>query len=92
MEWKLFADLAEVAGEDTVEIDAAIDTVDDALAALLERHPGLEERILDEDGELLDHINVLCNGESVRNGDGMDTQLEDGDELALFPPVSGGEQ
>ena len=92
MEWKLFADLAEVAGEDTVEIDATGDTVDDALAALLERHPALEGRILDEDGELLDHINVLCNGESVRSGDGLETELEDGDELALFPPVSGGER
>ncbi|AUX09741.1 molybdopterin converting factor, small subunit [Halalkaliarchaeum desulfuricum] len=92
MEWKLFADLAEVAGEDTVEIDTPGDTVDDALAALLERHPALEGRILDEDGELQDHINVLHNGESVHSGDGLETQLEAGDELALFPPVSGGER
>ena len=92
MEWKLFADLAEVAGEDTVEIDDPGDTVDDALAALLEVHPQLEDRILNEDGELLDHINVLCNGESVHIGDGLDTELDPGDELALFPPVSGGEQ
>lgn len=91
MEWKLFADLAELADEDTVEVDVADGgTIDDALAALLERHPSLEGRILDDEGELREHINVLCNGESVRTGDGLETELESGDELALFPPVSGG--
>lgn len=91
MEWKLFADLAELAEEDTVEVDVADGgTIDDALAALLERHPALESRILDDDGELREHINVLCNGESVRTGNGLETELESSDELALFPPVSGG--
>jgi len=37
-----------------------------------------------------DHINVLRNGENVRADDGLDTVTEAGDELALFPPVSGG--
>ena len=90
MEWKLFADLAEIAGGSTVEVEAASgDTVGDALDALLDAHPDLRERVLDE-GEVADHINVLRNGRTVRNDDGLATTLEPGDELALFPPVSGG--
>jgi molybdopterin synthase sulfur carrier subunit len=90
MEWKLFADLAEIAGDRIVEVEASPgDTVGDALDALLDAHPDLRERVLD-DGTVADHINVLRNGRSVHHDDGLATTLETGDELALFPPVSGG--
>ncbi|NHN59921.1 MULTISPECIES: ubiquitin-like small modifier protein 1 [Halorussus] len=91
MEWKLFADLAEIAGGKRVDVDADPgETVGAALAALVADHPGLEDRIYDEEGDLRDHINVLRNGTNVHAEDGLDTELDDGDELALFPPVSGG--
>jgi molybdopterin synthase sulfur carrier subunit len=87
MQWKLFADLAEAAGERTVTVDVdAGATVDDALDALLTTKPALRDRALNEDGDLREHVNLLKNGESV---DG-DASVEAGDELALFPPVSGG--
>ncbi|WP_281195362.1 ubiquitin-like small modifier protein 1 [Halorubrum sp. F4] len=90
MEWKLFADLAEIAGDRVVAVDAEPgDTVGDAFESLLEAHPALRDRVLD-DGEVADHINVLRNGSNVHHEDGMETRLEPGDELALFPPVSGG--
>lgn len=90
MQWKLFADLAEVAGAKrvTVQVEPG-GTVQDALDALLAAHPALEARVL-EDGELADHMNVLRNGANVHHQDGLATVLEAGDELALFPPVSGG--
>lgn len=90
MEWRLFADLADAAGDRRVAIDAdGLGTVGDALEALLDARPALRERILEE-GELADHVNVLVNGESVTAREGLDTPVEAGDELALFPPVSGG--
>ena len=91
MEWKLFADLADVAGDRRVEV--AVDagaTVGDALAALLEERPALEGRLLDEAGRLRDHLTVLRNGSDVSGADGLDTEVAAGDELAIFPPVSGG--
>jgi molybdopterin synthase sulfur carrier subunit len=90
MEWKLFADLAELAGDRTVAVTVDPgDTVGDALDALLADRPALRDRVL-EDGELADHINLLRNGQNVLHQDGLATELEAGDELALFPPVSGG--
>jgi molybdopterin synthase sulfur carrier subunit len=91
MQWKLFADLAEVAGNRVVRVDVDPGaTVGDALDELFDAHPALRDRVLDDAGDVADHINVLRNGENVRSADGLDTTLEDGDELALFPPVSGG--
>ena len=90
MQWKLFADLAETAGTREVELDAGAETVGEALDALLSEHPDLEGRVRTEDGDLRGDINVLRNGESVHALDGLDTPVEEGDELALFPPVSGG--
>lgn len=90
MEWKLFADLAEVAGSKRIPIDAESGvTVGTALDRLLDDHPALADRVLEE-GELGDHINVLHNGTNIVVEDGLETPIEEGDELALFPPVSGG--
>ncbi|WP_265110112.1 ubiquitin-like small modifier protein 1 [Halosolutus halophilus] len=90
--WKLFADLAERAGDKHVTVDAdAGDTVGDALEDLLVDAPELEGRVLDSDGELRSQINVLRNGTNVLvEEEGLETELDESDELALFPPVSGG--
>ena len=87
MKWKLFADLAEVAGDRVVRVDVPDDaTVGDALDALFEDCPALRERVLDDDGTLQSHVNLLCNGEAAT----LEESVSEGDELALFPPVSGG--
>ncbi|MFB6119932.1 MAG: ubiquitin-like small modifier protein 1 [Halobacteriaceae archaeon] len=91
MQWTLFADLADVAGdrEVAVDLDAGDPTVRDALDALFAAAPGLEDRVCDGDGSLRDHVNVLRNGETLDESD-LDQTLDADDELALFPPVSGG--
>lgn len=87
MKWKLFADLAEVAGDREVSVDVADDaTVGDALNALLDARPALRDRVLDDEGDLRDHVNLLRNGDDAT----LDDDAAPGDELALFPPVSGG--
>lgn len=90
--WKLFANLAEDAGEKEVEIDVEPgDTVGDAVEALFDRHPELREAVLDDAGEIRDHIRVLRNDRNPFEEEaGYETVLEPDDDLALFPPVSGG--
>jgi molybdopterin synthase sulfur carrier subunit len=90
MEWKLFADLAEVAGERRVAVDTGAETAGEALEALLDAYPALGDRVLADSGDLADHVNLLRNGENVANAGGLETPVSPGDELALFPPVSGG--
>ena len=91
MHWKLFADLAEIAGDNEIAVEVGVDepTIAEALDALLDAAPELEPRIYTDDGELESHLSLLKNGEAVGEG-GLSTPVAAGDELALFPPVSGG--
>ncbi|WP_336025012.1 ubiquitin-like small modifier protein 1 [Halobellus salinisoli] len=84
--WRLFADLAEITGgrEHTVSVDAD-GTVGDALDALIAEYSGLGDRVRDGDA-LADDVNLMQNGTPAS----LDSPLEDGDELAMFPPVTGG--
>ena len=92
MRWKLFATVAETAGTREVVVDLEPGaTVGDAFAALLETHSDLESEVLDEDGDLYEHVRLLHEGrDPFVEADGFETPVEAGDELALFPPVSGG--
>lgn len=89
MKWKLFATLAEAAGDSEVTVEG--ETVGDALDALLAERPDLETEVLDEDGDLRDHLRLLHEGrDPFSEADGLATPVDEDDELALMPPVSGG--
>jgi molybdopterin synthase sulfur carrier subunit len=93
MDWRLFATLSEAAGgnEVAVSVDAADPTVRDAFDALLAAEPALADEVLDENGELYDHVRLLHDGvDPFAEAEGFDTPIRADDELALFPPVSGG--
>jgi sulfur-carrier protein len=76
------------AGQRRVDVTGA--TVGKVLAALGQAHPGVGHRVLDERGVLRRHVNVYVNGESIRYLDGVETPVADGDEVWIFPAVSGG--
>lgn len=92
MQWKLFANLAETAGQKEVPLDPEGElTVREALEALFERHPELESAVLTESGDLQEHIRLLVDGtDPFAEADGYETTVDESTELALFPPVSGG--
>ena len=84
---KLFANLREQAGKAKIEIDG--NDLREVLNSLVEKYNGLGELIFNN-GEFHPFIYVLVNGISVKDKEGLDTMLSTGDEIALFPPVSGG--
>ena len=42
------------------------------------------------DGDLKPQINVLKNGREVLHMQGIETPVEPGDTVSIFPPVAGG--
>ena len=60
------------------------------LADLTGRYGGLNELMFATPDTLMDFVNILKNGRNVHFLSGLDTQLENGDVIALFPPIAGG--
>jgi MoaD family protein len=75
-------------GQRRVEVAGA--TVGKVLTALGQAHPGVGQRVLDEQGALRRHVNVFVNGESIRYLDGIESPVGDADEVWILPAVSGG--
>ena len=82
--------LAFAGGERLVVLTGAPATVGEALIALGARHPGVRDRVLDEQGSVRPHVNVFVGSESIRWSRGLETPLPDGAELFILPAVSGG--
>ena len=70
--------LRDLAGRDTVEMEAPLDWP--GLLALVE--PALAEQLED------DRVHVACAGTVLADKTAL--HAKDGDEIALLPPVSGG--
>ena len=65
-------------------------TVRDALTALAAEHPGVVDRVLTEQGEVREHINIFVDSESVRFLQGLATPVPEGSTLVILAAVSGG--
>jgi len=76
------------AGEAEANVEEAT-TVGEVLDGLYERYDGLRDRIA-EDGDLRRFVNVYVEGEDIRFLDGLDTSVDDGDEVTILPAVAGG--
>ncbi len=74
--------------EEVVETSA--DSVGAAISDLETRYPGIQERLLDEAGEVRRFVNVYVNEEDIRFLDNKDTVLNDGDEVSIIPAIAGG--
>ncbi len=75
-------------GEVTVAVQAA--DLGSAIEALDARYPGFKARLLDENGELRQFVNVYLNDEDVRLGAGLAAKLAEKDEISIVPAVAGG--
>ena len=86
---KLPTQLRDAAGgAAAAEVEGA--TVREALEALYAEHGELRERLADGDGALRRFVNIYLGGEDIRFLDGLDTPLDDGDEVTILPAVAGG--
>lgn len=87
LELRFFATFREAVGQKTLERDYPEGTtVGDVLTDLVEEY----EMDLFEDGDLRPQLSIMKNGKDVVHLDGLDTRLDDGDTLSVFPPVAGG--
>jgi MoaD family protein len=78
---------AATGGQAEVEVTGS--TVGEALDAVFAAHTELRERIT-EDGTLRRFVNVYVSGEDIRFQQGLETEINEGDEVTILPAVAGG--
>jgi molybdopterin synthase sulfur carrier subunit len=79
---------AQADGQRAIEVDGA--TIGDAVQSLVGRHPALAGQLLTPEGELHRFVNVYLNGRDVRYLAGLDTPVDERDEIRLLPAIAGG--
>lgn len=77
-------------GHSQIPLDSSAASVGEALTELWKLHLGLRDRILTEQGQLRQHVNVFLNNENIRRLDQLDTTLSENSEITILPSVSGG--
>ena len=75
-------------GQKLVELDAG--SLSNVITALEVKHPGMGERLLDDDGALRKFVNIFVDDDDVRYLDGLDTNVDDGWTVSIIPAVAGG--
>ena len=72
------------------EVEIAGSSVAEIIENLGAAHPGVKERICDEQGEVRRFINIYVNEEDIRFLTGKETPLKEGDEMSIIPAIAGG--
>jgi sulfur-carrier protein len=75
-------------GEKQVSVETG--TLGEVITALEAAHPGLGERLVDEDGALRKFVNIFVDDDDVRYLEGLDTKVRDGITVSIIPAVAGG--
>jgi sulfur-carrier protein len=86
---KAFASFREILGKDIYLDLEEGSTVKDLLEELSSSNQKLKDTAFDGSGGLKDYVLLMINRKRIDSSH-LETQLKDGDEVAIFPPVAGG--
>jgi molybdopterin synthase sulfur carrier subunit len=78
------------AGHSQVKIEQSPATLAEALSALWTVYPGVRDRIVTEQGQVREHINIFIADENIRYTGGLASPVSTGSEISIVPAVSGG--
>ncbi len=65
-------------------------TVFEILKEIGSKHPEFTKKIFDDKGNIKVYIDLLVDGQNIRNLQGIDTMVRDGQKITLFLAVAGG--
>ena len=65
------------------QVSAAVDD-------LVEQYPALKPHLFNEQGALRPFVNLFLGEDNIKDLQGLDTPLQEGDRLLLIPSIAGG--
>ncbi|MHA1927229.1 MAG: ubiquitin-like small modifier protein 1 [Candidatus Thorarchaeota archaeon] len=88
---KFFAQLRDLTGKKTaIEFDLDEGATISLLLEELYLDSKIKKHMLDENHQINSDITILQNGREIKFLEGLDTILNSGDEISIFPLVVGG--
>ena len=72
------------------ELALSAPSVRAVLEELERNRPLLYVRVCDETGAIRRHVNLFVHRDHVRDREGLETKLDEGDVVTIMPAVSGG--
>jgi molybdopterin synthase sulfur carrier subunit len=87
---RFFARFRELLGAEVVAEPAPGTDLAAAVREVARRNGEGYDAIFDERGSFREHVILMRNGKRVEAADAERTLVAEGDEIAVFPPVSGG--
>lgn len=92
IEIKFFTSLREITSKKVEKLELQENTTIDELIILLSNKFGkkFKDYIFNKKGNIQDFLSFLINGKNINTLQGLDTKLQEGDVVAILPPVGGG--
>lgn len=87
---KVFANLRDICGGVTVDVQPNGKRVIDVLDKMIEMYPELHDEIFTSEKKLKPFVHVYINGRNIIHALDLETMVKETDQMALFPPVAGG--
>jgi sulfur-carrier protein len=85
-----FASFREILGKERVLLLKESATVKDLLEELAVARPAFKDAAFDDTGALRDYVLLMVNKKRIDPTQDLSRLLQEGDELAVFPPLAGG--
>jgi molybdopterin synthase sulfur carrier subunit len=90
IEVKFLTRFIDITGEKKIQIDDVSNIL--ALTEFLcqKYDDTFKEVLFDDNGNIRDYLKIMINGEDIRDKDGLNTSLKDGDQIVMFQTIAGG--
>jgi adenylyltransferase/sulfurtransferase len=79
---------AYTSGKSEVNVSGA--KISDVLTDLTAQFPALQPHLFNDGGELRPFVNLFVGESNIKDLQGMDTLIKEGDKIMLIPSIAGG--
>lgn len=75
-------------GQSKLQVEGG--TVAEVLDEAVARYPALKKHLYNDEEQLRPYVNLFLEDENIKDLQGLETSVEEGDQLMIIPSIAGG--